>query len=108
MVPTQFNKICTNVLPNPPPSPLTFLVFANVPVSFSRLRVYNITVRLLKKVDKVQKMTNNKEKRDKIECELRCKATAELNSQIVDELLAEDKSLSELLGKKADEEREAE
>ena len=108
MVPTQFNKICTNVLPNPPPSPLTFLVFANVPVSFSRLRVYNITVRLLKKIDKVQKMTNNKEKRDKIECELRCKATAELNSQIVDELLAEDKSLSELLGKKEDEERETE
>ena len=70
--------------------------------------MYNITVRLLKKVDKVQKMTNNKEKCDKIECELHCKATAELNSQIVDELLVEDKSLSELLGKKADEEREAE
>jgi len=53
-------------------------------------------------------MTNNKDKRDKIECELHCKATAELNSQIVDELLAEDKSLSELLGKKEDEERETE
>jgi hypothetical protein len=70
--------------------------------------VYNITVRLLKKTEKVQKMTNNKEKCDKIECELKCKATAELNSQIVDELLAEDKSLSELLGRKEDEERETE
>jgi hypothetical protein len=39
---------------------------------------------------------------------LNCKATAELNSQIVDELLAEDKSLSELLGTKEDEERETE
>ena len=54
-------------------------------------------------------MTDNKHNSDKVECELQCKATAELNSQIVDELLAEDKSLSELLERKEDgEERETE
>tara|TARA_Y100001963_G_scaffold156615_1_gene250670 strand:- start:4729 stop:4911 length:183 start_codon:yes stop_codon:yes gene_type:complete len=58
---------------------------------------------------KVQKMTDNKDKCDKVDSELHCKATAELNSQIVDELMAEDKSLSELLERDEDgEEREAE
>ena len=54
-------------------------------------------------------MTNNKDKCDTVDSELHCKATAELNSQIVDELMAEDKSLSELLERDEDgEERETE
>ena len=58
---------------------------------------------------KVQKMTTNKDKCDKVDSELHCRATAELNSQIVDELMAEDKSLSELLERDEDgEERETE
>ena len=43
-------------------------------------------------------MTSEKEKKCcKIESELDCKATASLDAEIVDELMAEDKSLSELL-----------
>ncbi len=42
-------------------------------------------------------MAANRKQKKQIEAQLECKATAELNSQIVDELLADDKSLSELL-----------
>ncbi|MDC0297270.1 hypothetical protein OAK92_01720 [Crocinitomicaceae bacterium] len=41
----------------------------------------------------------NKKQPQKCESKICCKATAQLNTEIVDELMKEDKSLSELLEK---------
>ena len=53
-------------------------------------------------------MTGSKKQKKSIEAQLECKATGELNSQIVDELMAEDKSLSELLDESPPEEEDKE
>jgi len=46
----------------------------------------------------------NKEQPQKCKSKMCCKATAQLNAEVVDELLKDDKSLGELLDKKEQDE----
>lgn len=50
----------------------------------------------------------NKEQPKKCESKMCCKATANLNATLVDELMKQDKSLAELLQKEKDEDKNSE
>jgi|TARA_B100000085_G_scaffold162309_1_gene147653 hypothetical protein len=48
----------------------------------------------------------NKKEPQKCQSKMCCKATAQLNAEIVDELMSDDKSLGELLSKKEKEQQD--
>ena len=51
-------------------------------------------------------MSCEKKKCCKVESELKCKATASLEAEVVDELMAEDKSLAEILAASEEDDNE--